>query len=116
MEKEQKRKYKMKSAEHTENRRMQRKATKEKSRRMGSRIRNGKYSNNEDNNSIGLFIGWSGTKNKVSLRLAPRIRKQHVSLALSKGHNYPYLWHMTLSKAFMATYSATLCLPWRLTD
>ena len=50
---------------------MQRKPMKEKNRQMGSGIRNGKYSNDEENNNIGLFIGRSGTKNEAPLCLAP---------------------------------------------
>ena len=58
---------------------------------MSYEIRNGKCSNDKDNNGIGLFIGWSGMKNKATRCLTPQIRKCHVSLALSEGHNYPYL-------------------------
>jgi len=42
---------------------------------MGSQIKNGKYSNNEDKNGIELFIGQSGMGNEASLRLTLRIRK-----------------------------------------
>jgi len=58
---------------------------------MGFGIRNGKYSNNEDNNGIGLFIGRAGTKYEALLRLMPQIKERHVSLAQCIRHNYPYL-------------------------
>ena len=42
---------------------------------MGSGIRNGKYSNNEDNSDIELFIGQAGVEDEALLRLMPQIRK-----------------------------------------
>ena len=80
-----------------------RKPTKEEYQRMSSEIRIGKCSNGKDNNGIKLFIGQFDTKNEASWWLVHQIREWRVSLALSGGHNYPYLWRMTLRQSIMTT-------------
>ena len=73
------------------------------------------FSDNKDNNGIGLFIGWQGMKNEKLRRLIPQIRGWHVLLALSERHNYPYLWHMPLRQGINDNF-ATCRPPRQLTE
>ena len=52
----------------------EKKTNKVKGPTIGLRDQNGKFSSNEDNNDIELFIGWTGKENEASLRLEPQIR------------------------------------------
>ena len=56
------------------------------------------FSNNKDNNVIGLFIGWHGTETKALRRLIPQVRRWHMLVTQIERHKYPYLW-----QAFMTT-------------
>ena len=67
-------------------------------RQLSFRIEMEELSDNEDNNSIRLFIGRHGMENEALRRLIPLVKRWHMSIAPSERHNFSYSWH-----AFMKT-------------